>query len=88
MLMISSSFSCSSIVAAAQQSSTTTTLKLSSARERTVEETHWSVKMPETTMFLTPMLCSTRRMFVPAIALSVVLVKVISPSAGVSSGTI
>src|SRR6476661_6844477 len=46
MLMISSSLRWSSSVPAAQQSSITTTLKLSSARLRTVEDTHWSVKMP------------------------------------------
>ena len=46
--MISSSFSCRTIVAAAQASCTTTTPKLSSANDRTVELTHWSVKIPET----------------------------------------
>ena len=61
------------MVAAAQQSSTTRTLKLSSARLRTVEDTHWSVKMPATMTFLMPMLCRIRRRLVPVSALSVVL---------------
>ena len=70
------------MVAAAQQSSTTMTLKLSSARLRTVEETHWSVKMPATTTFSMPMLCRIRRRLVPVSALSVVLVITISSPCG------
>ena len=68
MLMISSSLRCSSSVAAAQQSSSTTTLKLSSARLLTVEEMHWSVKMPQQMTCLMPRLCRMRRKFVPVSA--------------------
>ena len=50
---------------AAQQSSSTMTAKLSSARLRTVEETHWSVKMPQQTTVLMPRLCRIRRRLVP-----------------------
>ena len=40
----------------------------------TVEETHWSVKMPQQMTFLMPRLCRTSRKFVPVSAESAVFV--------------
>jgi len=53
----------------AQQSSTTDDVEASSARLRTDEEMHWSVKIPAQMTFLMPRLCRIRRRFVPVKAL-------------------
>ena len=63
------------------------TEKLSSARLRTVEDTHWSVKMPTQTTVFMSMLRRISRRLVPVSAESVVLVTTISSPSGASSGT-
>ena len=52
------------MMAAAQWSFTTTKPKVSSTRLRPVEETHWLVKIPDTTTSTKPLLKSSMRWFI------------------------